>query len=88
MGEADRITVVVVVDADVGKAWESFISPDSITRWNFAGDTWACPRASNDLNEGGAFDYRMEARDGSAGFDFSRVYLRILPHRFLVLASG
>ena len=78
--EANKaITVQVVVSTDIKKAWFFFTDPSSITRWNFASPDWCCPGAVNDLKVGGALSYRMEARDGSAGFDFSGKYTEILP---------
>ncbi len=53
--------------------------PEHIVDWNFASDDWQCPKASNDLRPGGAFSSRMEAKDGSAGFDFGGVYDEVVP---------
>ena len=57
----------------------AFTSPTSITEWNFANADWHCPRAQNDLREGGTFSYRMEARDGSYGFDFEGTFRELSP---------
>lgn len=73
------VTVSVSVSASPERAWHAFTSPASITEWNFASPDWCCPRASNDLREGGAFCYRMEARDGSFGFDFEGVFVELSP---------
>jgi uncharacterized protein YndB with AHSA1/START domain len=76
MGTASktRITVETTIDAPVEKVWESFTKPEHITQWNSPADSWHCPTAENDLREGGKFSYRMEAKDGSSGFDFGGVY--------------
>jgi uncharacterized protein YndB with AHSA1/START domain len=56
-----------------------FTDPASVTEWNFASPDWHCPRARSELREGGAFCYRMEARDGSFGFDFEGAFLEFSP---------
>jgi uncharacterized protein YndB with AHSA1/START domain len=73
------VTVSVLVHADPQRAWRAFTRPESITAWNFASPDWHCPRAESELREGGAFSYRMEARDGSFGFDFAGRFLRVSP---------
>ena len=73
------ITVSTIVNAAVPRAWEAFTQPDHITKWNFASPEWCCPSATNDLRVGGEFSYRMEARDGSVGFDFTGVYTAVQP---------
>lgn len=77
------ITVISIVDAPVDKAWKTWTTPESITQWNHASDDWHCPRAENDLREGGRFTYRMEAKDGSMGFDFSGTYTKIIPNEVI-----
>ena len=67
----------VTIHAPLEKVWEYFTTPEHITKWNFAIDTWCCPAAVNDLKVGGRFNYRMEARDGSFGFDFWGDYTEI-----------
>lgn len=62
------------VHADPGKVWEYWTNPEHITKWNFASDDWCCPKAENDLKVGGKYKARMEAKDGSSGFDFEAVY--------------
>ena len=66
----NQITISSVVKADKNKAWEYYTSPEHITQWNFADPSWCCPSASNDLRVGGKYIARMEAKDGSFGFDF------------------
>ncbi len=68
------ITVKAAVNAPVEKVWNLWTSPDHIIHWNNASDDWHTPRAENDLRTGGKFLSRMEAKDGSYGFDFEGVY--------------
>jgi len=74
----EQITVETVVNAPIDKVWEAYTSPEHITKWNFASDDWCCPRANTDLREGGRFSSRMEAKDGSMGFDFEGTYTKIV----------
>ena len=74
-----RVTVQTVVDAPAEAVWRAYTTPEDIVLWNAASDDWHTPRASVDLRVGGDFCWRMEARDGSAGFDFAGTYTRIVP---------
>ncbi|MBK6635141.1 MAG: SRPBCC family protein [Chitinophagaceae bacterium] len=78
--EKTSITVETIVQAPVEKVWECWTKPEHITGWNNASDDWHTPRAENDLRVGGKFLSRMEARDGSMGFDFSGVYDEVKPN--------
>jgi uncharacterized protein YndB with AHSA1/START domain len=80
-----QITVETTVAAPVEKVWSAYTTPDDITQWNFANDDWCCPRAEVDLRPGGKQIVRMEAKDGSMGFDFEGTYDEIAPHRVLTL---
>lgn len=71
------ITVVTLIKAPIEKVWRSWTEPIHITRWNFASNDWWAPRATNDLTKGGKFSFRMEAKDGSFGFDLEGVYDRV-----------
>jgi uncharacterized protein YndB with AHSA1/START domain len=73
------ITVTTTISAPVERVWRSFTDPSQITAWNNASDDWHTTRATNDLRVGGSFDYRMEARDGSIGFNFIGTYDEIVP---------
>lgn len=73
----EKITIKVIVSADAQKVWNYYTQPEHITKWNFALDTWHCPRAINDMRVGGGYVARMEAKDGSFGFDFEAVYTEI-----------
>jgi len=72
-----KITIKVAVSADKQKVWDYYTKPEHITKWNFADPSWHCPTATNDLNIGGRYVARMEAKDGSFGFDFEAVYTEI-----------
>lgn len=74
-----KISVVTTVNADPEKAWEFWTSPKHIVHWNFASDDWHCPKAENDLRVGGKMKSRMEAKDGSVGFDFEGILMRSSP---------
>jgi uncharacterized protein YndB with AHSA1/START domain len=69
-----KITVQATVDTNTKKAWDCYTNPQHITKWNFASDDWHCPTATNDMQVGGKYSARMEAKDGSFGFDFEAVY--------------
>lgn len=73
------IYISAKVDAPIDKVWEHYNNPESIKQWNHASDDWHCPSSSNDLRVGGKFKNRMEAKDGSFGFDFEGEYLDIIP---------
>lgn len=74
-----KITVQTRVAAQPGKVWEYYTNPQHITKWNFASDDWHCPSAENDMQVGGKYRSRMEAKDGSFGFDFEASYNEIAP---------
>ena len=73
------ITVEADIRASVEKVWDLYTNPEHIVKWNNASDDWHTPRAENDLRTGGRFLSRMEARDGSSGFDFTGVYTDVRP---------
>ena len=68
------ITIETTVNAPVEKVWEAWTKPEHITKWSFASEDWHTPWAKNDLRDGGSFSSRMEAKDGSMGFEFGGVY--------------
>lgn len=78
------ITIQTTINAPIEKVWDRFTQPKHITRWNQASDDWHSPRASNDLEAGGKFNYRMEAKDGSMGFDFEGVYDEVVVNKKIV----
>jgi uncharacterized protein YndB with AHSA1/START domain len=75
-----KITVSASVKAPINTVWRHWTTPEDIIQWNNASDDWHTPTATNDLKTGGKFFYRMEAKDGSSGFDFSGVYDKIKAH--------
>lgn len=82
------ITVQSTVNAPVEKVWKLWNSPEHITKWCSASDDWHTPRAENDLRVGGKFSSRMEAKDGSMGFDFGGVYDEIRPNEYIEYTIG
>lgn len=77
------ITVETVVNAPINSVWKKWTNPDDIVKWNNASDDWHTTRAENDLKVGGKFLSRMEAKDGSTGFDFSGTYNTIKPNEII-----
>jgi uncharacterized protein YndB with AHSA1/START domain len=84
------VTITAKVNAPVEKVWEFWTLPKHITKWNNASDDWHTPHASNDLHPGGKFSFRMEAKDGSFGFDFEGIYDKIKTYEFIdyTIADG
>ncbi|HAH09382.1 MAG TPA: polyketide cyclase [Alphaproteobacteria bacterium] len=83
-----RITVETNVEAPVAAVWRAYLTPADIMQWNAASDDWHTTAATVDLRVGGAFSSRMEAKDGSFGFDFAGVYTRIVEHQRLEYDFG
>lgn len=83
-----KITIQVEVLAPLDTVWDAYTTPEDITKWNFASDEWCCPKATHDLSEGGSFNFRMEAKDGSAGFDFAGTYSKVVPKEIMEYALG
>src|SRR5450432_1765912 len=82
------ITIEAIVNVPVEKAWEVLTKPEHITQWNYAVDDWHSPHAENDLRPGGKFSYRMEAKDGSFGFDFGGVYDKVKTNELIEYTLG
>ena len=80
IAEKTLITVEATVNASVQKTWNTWTSPEYITKWNNPSPDWHTPKAEHDLKTGGKFNFRMEARDGSIGFDFGGVYDIVKPN--------
>jgi uncharacterized protein YndB with AHSA1/START domain len=78
-----QISIETTVNAGVDQVWAAWTTPDDINQWNAASDDWHNPRSTNDLRPGGRFSYRMEARDGSFGFDFEGTYTTVVPHELI-----
>jgi len=86
--EKTVITVQNTVNAPVQKVWDYWTKPEHITKWNHASDDWHSPWAKADFREGGSFSARMEAKDGSMGFDFGGVYDVIKPNKYIEYTIG
>jgi len=86
--EKTVITVENTIVAPVEKVWEKWTRPEHITKWNHASDDWHSPRAENDLRVGGNFVARMEAKDGSTGFDFGGVYDAVRINEYIEYTMG
>ncbi|MEZ5705118.1 MAG: SRPBCC family protein [Burkholderiaceae bacterium] len=83
-----KIAVETLVKAPVAKVWSAYTSPEDIRQWNTASDDWHTTKAAVDLRVGGTFSSRMEAKDGSFGFDFEGTYTRIVPNQRIEYAFG
>jgi uncharacterized protein YndB with AHSA1/START domain len=72
-----KISIETTINSTLEKVWNAWVTPAAITKWNFASDQWVCPRAEVNLEEGSDFNYRMESKDGSMGFDFKGTFTQI-----------
>ncbi|MFJ9462182.1 SRPBCC family protein [Viridibacillus arvi] len=84
----ETITVEATINASDEKVWEYWTEPEHITKWSFASNDWQVPLAENDLRVGGTFLTRMEAKDGSFGFDFGGVYSEIKINELISYTLG
>jgi uncharacterized protein YndB with AHSA1/START domain len=82
------ITVETTVNAPVEKVWNYWGGPEHITKWCTATPEWHTPTAANDLRTGGKFSSRMEAKDGSMGFDFGGIYDEVKDHERIAYTMG
>jgi len=83
-----KIAVETVIQAPVSKVWSAYTTPENIMQWNTASDDWHTTKSTVDLREGGAFFSRMEAKDGSFGFDFAGTYTKVVPNELIEYAFG
>ncbi len=83
MEQPIKVNISAVINAPVEKVWKTWSTPADIMLWNSASPDWHTPAAENDLRTGGTFYSRMEARDGSFGFDFTGVYDEVIPHEYI-----
>lgn len=83
-----KITVETVVDAPLAEVWHAYSNPDDIQRWNAASDDWHTTASTVDLRPGGGFSSRMEAKDGSAGFDFAGTYTTVVEGKLIEYTFG
>ena len=83
-----KIVVSTVVTAPMHVVWQSYTTPEDIKSWNAASPDWHTTAARVDLRPGGEFSSRMEAKDGSFGFDFAGVYTQVVPHQLIEYEFG
>ncbi len=83
-----KISVETLVSAPLESVWHAWTTPQEIVQWNAASDDWQTTRAEVDLRVGGQFSSRMEARDGSVGFDFAGTYTRVEPMSLIEASFG
>lgn len=83
-----KITVAASINAPIEQVWSAWNSPEDIVKWNFAQEDWHTTKSVVDFREGGQFSSRMEAKDGSAAFDFEGIYEKIVEHQLVVSQFG
>jgi uncharacterized protein YndB with AHSA1/START domain len=83
-----KITVETSIKAPITEVWRAYTTPGDIKQWNAASDDWHTTSSIVDLRVGGAFSSRMEAKDGSFGFDFAGTYTKIVPYRLIEYSFG
>lgn len=81
--QTENIILKITILENVEKVWEYYTKPEHIIKWNFAEPTWHCPKAENNLEVGGTFNYRMESKKDDFGFDFKGVFDEIAPSQLL-----
>jgi uncharacterized protein YndB with AHSA1/START domain len=88
MEQAEKIEISAVVSAPIAQVWKTYTSPEDIVVWNTASDDWQTTTAKADLRVGGEFSSRMEAKDGSMGFDFAGTYTKVIANQLLEYSFG
>lgn len=88
MKQESRITVEAATRVPVAKVWEAWNTPGDIMQWNTPDPSWHSPSSENDLKVGGKFKHRMEAKDGSFGFDFEGIYDKVELHKEITYTMG
>src|SRR5882672_8451677 len=83
-----KINVETNVAAPIERVWRAYTTPESIKQWNAASDDWHTTTSTVDLRVGGQFSSRMEAKDGSLGFDFAGTYTKVVPNKLIEYAFG
>ena len=86
--ERTKITVQTTIKAPVEEVWELWNNPRDVEKWYNASENWHTPHAENDPHTGGRFNYRMEAKDKSSGFDFSGTYDTVIPNERIEYTLG
>lgn len=85
---SEKITVQATIASEIKKVWDYYTNPSHIVNWNFATDDWHCPWAKNDMRPGGKYTARMEAKDGSFGFEFGAIYDSIADYKNFTYTMG
>lgn len=88
MTDKQTITIEATVNVNIETVWSKWTNPNDIVKWNTASDDWHTTKAENDLVIGGKFSSRMEAKDGSFGFDFWGIYTHIIPNELIEYTMG
>ncbi len=88
MSAVQKITIKATINVPVEKVWKAWNTPEDIMQWNAADPSWHSPSSENDLRVGGKFKHRMEAKDGSFGFDFEGTYNRVELHKEITYTMG
>ncbi|PKK37153.1 polyketide cyclase [Siphonobacter sp. SORGH_AS_0500] len=88
MATFEKITIETLINAPVEKVWKLWSEPEHIMQWNTASEDWHTTQATNDLRTSGTFSSRMEAKDGSFGFDFSGTYTEVIPQSLIAYVLG
>ena len=83
-----KITVTTLVAAPIEEVWSAYVTPADIVQWNAASDDWHTTSSTVDLRPGGNFSSRMEAKDGSFGFDFEGTYTRVIEFELIEYSFG
>jgi uncharacterized protein YndB with AHSA1/START domain len=83
-----KITVETTVKAPIASVWSAYTTPDDIKQWNTVCGDWHTTKSTVDLHVGGTFTSRMEAKDGSMGFDFDGTYTKIVPNKLIEYSFG
>ncbi len=84
----EKITIDAKINCSIEKVWDLYTNPKHIVKWNTASDDWHTTKAENDLKAGGKFSSRMEAKDGSFGFDFWGIYDEVNPNEKIAYTMG
>lgn len=85
---AQRINIEITAKAPLAEVWRAYSSPEDIKKWNSPSPDWHTPSSTVDLREGGSFSSRMEAKDGSMGFDFAGTYTKVVDRKLIEYAFG
>lgn len=85
---SEKVTIEATIAVEPKKAWDVWNKPEHITKWNFADPSWHCPSATNDLRVGGKYSARMEAKDGSFGFEFECIYDEVVDQKKIAYTMG